>query len=70
VELRGFRGMVARVLVVAVGDVGVLGALLGITRLVMLGGLSVMARRLFMMLGCLLVTLDRAFGHDDLLKAR
>jgi|SRR5215471_6037270 len=63
-------GVMSRVLVMAVRDMSVVGALLGVPGLVMLGGFSMMVRGLLVMLRCFFMALDSGFRHDDLLPER
>ena len=57
VVLRGFMGMMGGMQAMGMRDVGVVPCLLMLTGLVVLGGLTVMMRRILVMLGCSLVVI-------------
>jgi hypothetical protein len=63
VSLGGFRGMVRRMMMMAVGDVRVMRGEVMIFFFVMLRGFAMMTGRVLMMLGSLVVMLDCMLGH-------
>jgi hypothetical protein len=63
VSLGGFGGMVRRVMMMAVGDVCVMRCEVMTFFFVVPRGLAMMTRRVFVMLGSLLVMLDGVLGH-------
>lgn len=67
VVLGRFCGMLSGMLVVAVGQVGMVRGFLVMTTLMMLGRLVVMAGCMCMVLRCVLVVLCRFLGHRLLL---
>jgi hypothetical protein len=62
VRLGGLGGVVAGVLMMAVREVGVMRCGFVLACFVMLGGFLVMARRVFVMLGCCVMVFG-CFGH-------
>jgi hypothetical protein len=67
VQLCCFGGVVRRVMQVTLGRVCMMCSRLVIAGVVMLGCFAMVARRVFMMLGCLMMMLCRLFGHMPLL---
>ena len=63
VGLAGFRGMMRRVMKMAVGDVGMVRGDVMVFFFVVPSSFAVMMRREFMMFSSLLVMLDRLLGH-------
>lgn len=63
---RGFRSMMARVQSVAMRDLGMVGSLVMIPRLMMLGGGAMVLGRVFVVLRGFLVMVDVVFGHGIL----
>jgi hypothetical protein len=67
VDLGGMRVMLRRMQSVTVRNLGMMGGLLGTSRLVMLCRLAVMLGRMLVVLGCLLVVfVDIVAAHDAL----
>jgi hypothetical protein len=65
VVLGGFGGVMRGVMEMAVSRVGVMGGNVMIAGLIVLGGLTVMSRGVFMMLSGLAMMLDRMSGHGS-----
>jgi hypothetical protein len=63
VHLRGFRGVVRRMMRVAVGDMRVVRCLLVVPLVVMCRSFFVMGSSMLMMFGCLTVMFSRFLGH-------
>jgi len=65
VMLGGFGGVMRGVVKMAVSRVSVMGGNVVIAGLIVLGGLAVMSRGVFMMLSGLAMMLDRMGGHGS-----
>ncbi len=63
VRLGGFGSVMRRVMMMPVGDVGVMGGEVMIPFFMMTRGFAMMTRRVFVVLGCFLVMLDCVCGH-------
>jgi hypothetical protein len=65
VHLRGFRGVVRRMMRVAVGDMRVVRCLLVVPLVVMCRSFFVMGSSMLMMFRCLTVMFSRLLGHGQ-----
>ena len=63
VGLGGLRGVVVRMMIVPGRQMRVMASLEMRPRLVVLGGLPVMSRRMLVMFGCLVMVLSGCFRH-------
>ena len=70
VMLGGFGGVMRGVVKMAVSSVSVMGGNMVIAGLIVLGGLAVMSRGVFMMLSGLAMMLDRMGGHGSSFENR